>query len=259
VPIRSLPRPRGRSLVGVLSILALAALTAACAGLPTARGHRVTHSTESPRATPSGSSLEGRFSYDQMDQYVDAVVPMITAWTHQTWPDQPDPARVVYVPHAASGPEGCRDSSGRLARYSARSYEYCGSDGRIYVGQDMLWSLYTEAGDAGPAVGLAHEWGHHIQSLVGVPAPESAAEAVGLEDQADCIAGAWTRFTDQQGWLEYPDDIEDIEALFPLIGSAEGPGRDHGTTPERVDSFNIGWEGGVAGCNEFYPDTPLVG
>ncbi|MGE5829288.1 MAG: hypothetical protein ACM30G_13145 [Micromonosporaceae bacterium] len=71
------------------------------------------------------------------------------------------------------------------------------------------------------------------------------------------MAGAWTRFTDQQGWLEYPDDIEDIEALFPLIGSAEGPDRDHGTAEERLNSFNVGWERGLSSCDEFY--TPLVG
>ena len=41
------------------------------------------------------------------------------------------------------------------------------------------------------------------------------------------------KFTDEQGWLEVPDDIEDIELLFPLIGSAEGVDRDHGTTEER--------------------------
>jgi predicted metalloprotease len=247
---------RSRGLV--LLLLALAVLAAACVGLPPSPEPRTPGSTVSPRAAPSGSSLEGRFSYDQMDEYVNAVVPMITAWTHETWPNLPDPTRVVYVPHGASGPEGCRDASGRLARYSAQSYEYCGADGKIYVGQDTLWSLYTEAGDAGPAVGLAHEWGHHVQSLVGVPVPESAAEAVGLEDQADCVSGAWTRFTDQKGWLEYPDDIEDIETLFPLIGSAEGPDRDHGTTEERVQSFNVGWEQGVSGCNRFYPNTPLT-
>lgn len=242
-------------------LIAFAVLTAGCFRLPV-NGARTPPSGEVGSTRPStstspGASLEGRFSYGEMDEYVDAVLPMITEWAHRTWPDLPDPAQVVYVPHGATGPEGCRDSRGRLARYSARSYEYCGADQRIYVGQDMLWSLYTEAGDAGPAVGLAHEWGHHVQSLLGAPPPASPADAVGLEDQADCVAGAWTRFTDQQGWLEYPDDIEDIEALFPLIGSAEGPDRDHGTAEERLNSFNVGWERGLSSCDEFY--TPLVG
>ena len=56
------------------------------------------------------------------------------------------------------------------------SYEYCPVDQAIYVGQDMLWEFYTRTGDAGPAVGLAHEFGHHIQSQLGVPLDQMAAE-----------------------------------------------------------------------------------
>ncbi|MGE5829287.1 MAG: neutral zinc metallopeptidase [Micromonosporaceae bacterium] len=176
MPVRS-PRPARRSLGRLIVLIAFAVLTAGCFRLPV-NGARTPPSGEVGSMRPStstspGASLEGRFSYGEMDEYVDAVLPMITEWAHRTWPDLPDPAQVVYVPHGATGPEGCRDSRGRLARYSARSYEYCGADQRIYVGQDMLWSLYTEAGDAGPAVGLAHEWGHHVQSLLGAPPPAS--------------------------------------------------------------------------------------
>ena len=92
-------------------------------------------------------------------------------------------------------------------------------------------------GDAGPAVGLAHEFGHHIQQLRGVPAPRTAEQSTQHENQADCIAGAWTKYTDEHKWLEYPDDIEDIDTLFPLIGSAEGNDRDHGTAAQRSQSF----------------------
>jgi predicted metalloprotease len=102
------------------------------------------------------------------------------------------------------------------------------------------------------------QYGHHIQQQVGVPAPRTAEESVRHENQADCIAGAWTRYTDDIGVLEYPDDIEDIEALFPLIGSAEGPGRDHGTAGERTDAFNRGFSGDLVACNAYFPSTPLI-
>jgi predicted metalloprotease len=123
----------------------------------------------------------------------------------------------------------------------------------------MLWEFYTRTGDAGPAVGLAHEFGHHIQQMAGVGPPRTADESVRHENQADCLAGAWTRYTDKQGWLEYPDDIEDIELLFPLIGSAEGPERDHGTVAERARSFQLGFDGDVDACSRFTPGTPLIG
>ena len=192
-----------------------------------------------------GESLEGQFDREGMGQYVNAVVPMITEYMQETWPDVPLP-EVVYVPEGRTGREGCIDQSGRQAVATSTSYEYCPVDRAVYVGQDMLWEFYTRTGDAGPAVGLAHEFGHHIQSELGVNL--ESMSSVDIENQADCIAGAWTRFTDERGWLEREDDLKDIETLFPLIGSAEDPTRDHGTTQERAASFEAGFTGGVGAC-----------
>jgi predicted metalloprotease len=216
-------------------------------------------SGQRPRTQATGESLEGKFRYQTMDDYVNAVTPMITKWMEDTWSGMPLPNQVVYVPHGARGPEDCLDPTGRAAVYTSGSYEYCPAEQTIYVGQDILWEFYTRTGDAGPAVGLAHEFGHHIQVQVGVPSPRRADESVQHENQADCLAGAWTRYTDQQGWLEYPDDIEDIDSLFPLIGAAESLDRDHGTPEERKRSFQQGFDGGVPACEDFYPSVPLTG
>jgi predicted metalloprotease len=255
------PAPLARRVGAAILVALLAVLLGGCV-LP--GGDRGGAPQEGPSATrqarpkASGESLEGRFSHETMDAYVDAIIPMITQWMGSTWQRMPYP-RVVYVPSGATGPEECTDPAGRPARYSARSYEYCGANGTVYVGQDILWIFYTRTGDAGPAVGLAHEFGHHIQQQVGVPPPTNVDESTRYENQADCIAGVWTRYTDEQGWLEYPDDIQDIESLFPLIGSAEGPGRDHGTGSERAQSFQQGFDGGVNACSAFYPSAPLGG
>src|SRR5690606_15997762 len=125
----------------------------------------------------TGESLEGRFSYGTMDEYGNAVAPMITAFVEETWPDLPLP-RVVYVPEGASGRQPCQDASGRQARYTSSSFEYCPVEGTIYIGQDSLWVFYTETGDAGPAVGIAHEFGHHIQSQLGLPIGQLSSVAV---------------------------------------------------------------------------------
>jgi predicted metalloprotease len=231
----------------VVAAGALAVLVIGCFRLPAEEGSAPRE--ETPTTEESPSSLEGAFDYGEMDEYVDAVVPMISQWSEETWPDLPGPSRVQYVPRGASGREACETQDGGQARYTSKSYEYCGGDQTIYVGQDMLWALYEETGDAGPAVGIAHEWGHHIQQQFGVPAPQSREDYIAMENQADCLAGAWVRYTDQQKWLELPDDIEDIELLFPLIGSAEGPDRDHGTTRERMSAWQRGFERGVGACN----------
>lgn len=211
-----------------------------------------------PQPPRNGDSLEGKFSYDTMDDYVDAVVPMITDWADATWKNMPLPRTVLFVPRNADGASACVDSDGGRALYTSESYEYCPADEVIYVGQDMLWEFYSRTGDAGPAVGLAHEFGHHVQTQVGVPDPRTADESIRHENQADCIAGAWTKYMNEVGSLERDDDLADIDALFPLIGSAEGPDRDHGTARERLEAFSDGFEGGLTACNAFYPGTPLI-
>jgi hypothetical protein len=251
-------RVRSVTFAAAVSLFGLALL--ACAGLPAddPGGEPSAPAAVTPSTGATGESLEGKFSYDTMDKYVNAILPMITQWMKETWPGMPL-AKVIYVPHGAEGPEDCLDADNRAAAYTAASFEYCGAGQVVYVGQDMLYTFYERTGDAGPAVGLAHEFGHHIQQQVGVPSPRSAEESTQHENQADCLAGAWTQYTDKQKWLEYPDDIEDIDTLFPLIGSAEGGARDHGTAAERKQSFQKGFSGGVAACESFYPSVSLRG
>ena len=80
-----------------------------------------------------------------------------------------------------------------------------------------------------------------------------------MENQADCVAGSFTAWLDSEGRLDYPDDVDDIDVLMTMIASAEeDPMRDHGTLDERVDSFVHGFEQGLVGCNDFFPDTPLL-
>ncbi len=177
-----------------------------------------------------GGSLEGCFTYSQMDQYLGAIEPMVAQFFETSYPSVPLP-RVAYIP------------SGRMAREAcgygdSDAYEYCSADGTIYIGQDLLWAFYKQAGDAAPAIGLAHEWGHHLQAELGVPSARTAAQSVTYENQADCISGAWARYAGEQGWLEPKDDLQDVQTLLQDIGSREGPGRDHGTTAEREQAFN---------------------
>src|SRR5690606_28680706 len=126
----------------------------------------------------------------------------------------------------------------------------------IYIGQDLIWAFYRQAGDAAPAVALAHEWGHHLQSMLGVPFARSQSQAIAFENQADCISGAWAKYADEQAWLE-DDDLGDIETLLRLIGSRESRARDHGTTAERAEAFQLSYENGIEACNAYFPNSPV--
>ena len=204
-----------------------------------------------PTRTPQFASLEGRFSFDRIGAFLSAVEPMVAQFFETPLPDLPDPGSIVFVPRgrASSSPCGYHDSE---------AYEYCPAGQSIYIGQDLLWAFYR-MGDAGPVVALAHEWGHHLQALRRVTPPRTPAQSVNYENQADCIAGAWTNYAGAQGWLELPDDLDDVGGLLRAIGSRETSRRDHGTGAERANAFHLGYRDGVKGCNSFSPGTPPVG
>ncbi len=220
---------------------------------PTATATAEPTATSVPAQTVSdtrcGGSLEGCFSYSEMNEYLSDIVPMVEQYFATAYPDISEP-HVVYIP------------TGRIARTycgtsNSDAYEYCTGSSTIYIGQDLLWAFYQQAGDAAPAVALAHEWGHHLQYSLGVQSGQTQAGAIAFENQADCVSGAWAQYADDQGWLETDDDLADIETLMEFIGSRESRARDHGTTAERVEAFNASYEGGIAACNAYFPDSPI--
>ena len=188
-----------------------------------------------------------------MDEYLDAVTPMVAAFFNARFEDVPDPRDIIYV---ARG-QGVRGACGIS---DSQAYEYCAANQTIYVGQDLLWAFYRQAGDAAPAIGLAHEWAHHLQYMLDLPAfsSQSQAAAVNIENQADCIAGAWAKYAKEQGWLEEADDLRDASGLLQAIGSREGAGRDHGTAAERLRAFELSYQGGIAACNSYFPRSPIA-
>ncbi|SDG23404.1 zinc metallopeptidase [Pseudomonas seleniipraecipitans] len=154
---------------------------------------------------------------------------------------------------------------------------YCPGDKQVYLDLSFFRDLeqrYGAAGDFAQAYVIAHEVGHHVQTLLGVSAKVNAARqrgenlegADGLlvrqELQADCLAGIWAHHAQRRlDWLE-PGDLEEALNAANAIGDdrlqQQSRGRvvpdsfTHGTSEQRVRWFTTGFEGGkVNACDTF--------
>lgn len=160
---------------------------------------------------------------------------------------------LVSVAAGTTMPSPCPDAFGDRTQYDW-SLDYCPTDNTVYVGQERLWDTYRQYGPGATVSGLAHEYGHVIQSATGVPAPATADDTIRHEEQADCVSGDVIAYLQDRGT---PAELDDIQRYLTATASIEGPGRDHGTAEERIRSFTLGYDGGLPACSRFYPATPL--
>ena len=125
---------------------------------------------------------------------------------------------------------------------------YCRPDRTIYLVPQFLVDLQYQFGDYAPITVLSHEWGHHIQALLGIVGTNPKE----FELQADCLMGVFTRFADDQGLLDYGDFLEAIETSEeggdPVFLPEDDPDA-HGQAEDRVKALTKGFGGGPAtGC-----------
>ena len=124
---------------------------------------------------------------------------------------------------------------------------YCPVDDTVYYSVPLGQDIQTTVGDYAWITVLAHEWGHHVQVVLGIE-PELTIDR---ELQADCFSGAYAQRALQQGFLQEGDISE---ALMMAILSGDPVEMDemtegaHGSGDYRVTSFMEGYFNGSAAC-----------
>jgi predicted metalloprotease len=151
---------------------------------------------------------------------------------------------------------------------------YCPADLKVYLDLGFFRELrdrFGAPGDFAQAYVIAHEFGHHVQNLLGISSevsqeqrrdPGSANElSVRLELQADCLAGVWAHSAYQDDLLE-EGDLEEGLAAAAAVGDdrlqKQAGGRvqpesfTHGSSQQRMQWFRTGFQtGSVSACDTF--------
>ncbi|MEO5499176.1 MAG: neutral zinc metallopeptidase [Candidatus Saccharimonadales bacterium] len=131
---------------------------------------------------------------------------------------------------------------------------YCPADQTIYLDETFFdgiqQQLNADTGDVAQAYVIAHEVGHHVQSLQGTLNQQS--DPIKLELQADCYAGTWSNSI--SGIFENEDEINEALGLASAIGDdriqekTQGQVNPetwtHGSSEQRVQWFKTGFASG---------------
>lgn len=226
-------------------------------------GPDAAYQQQQPGVRGAPTDREGRF-VDVVATSVDEVWSQIFRQEGKTY--RPPAAEVLYDRSTVTG---CGLGQSAMGPF------YCPQDHKIYLDLSFWRELdqrFGASGEAARAYVIAHEMGHHVQSLLGedrearrLGAQGPASGSVRLELQADCYAGVWAahvgEVTGGKVSLD-PKDIEDGLRAAAAVGDdtlqRETTGEvmpdsfTHGTSAQRTRWFRAGVDSGdPAACDTF--------
>jgi predicted metalloprotease len=220
-------------------------------------------------AGPASGPVQSSAAEDSLVKFVSVVLDSSQAMWARRLPEMGDQyraARLVLF----------RDAIGSACGHAtaASGPFYCPGDEKVYIDLGFYQELrdrFGAPGDFAQAYVLAHEVGHHVQTVLGVErevrrlqsgAPDRANElSVKMELQADCYAGIWAHDANLKGMLEGGDVEEGLGAASAVgddrlqrqAGQAVNPDAfTHGTSAQRIEWFRRGYQTGeIRACDPF--------
>ncbi|MFT5657785.1 MAG: putative metalloprotease [Gammaproteobacteria bacterium] len=153
---------------------------------------------------------------------------------------------------------------------------YCPEDKKVYIDLSFFKDLQTSygaSGDFAQAYVIAHEIGHHVQTITGLSASVAKAKkglsqvkanqlSVRQELQADCYAGIWAHHANRSRQILEAGDVDEALTAASAIGDdrlqRQSQGHvtpdsfTHGSSQQRVKWFKVGLEtGAIERCDTF--------
>ncbi len=166
------------------------------------------------------------------------------------------PTLVVFANSVSTG--GCGDATSDVGPF------YCPGDQRLYI-DPSFYSVMEQRlrapGDFAQAYVIAHEVGHHVQSLIGSSRLETRGDtsnqnSVRVELQADCLAGVWGHTARASLQVTDHDLGEALTAAHAIgddtLGHSDERTFTHGSSEQRTRWFRRGFDSGDARqCDTF--------
>ena len=234
----------------------------------------------------NGTSSEPATSTDRDTEFVKVVLADTEEVWHQVFNEAgstyKEPSLLLFNGQVSSA---CGSASAATGPF------YCPGDQTVYLDTSFFVEMrqnlgitgdkqdsggqanQDKAGDFAQAYVIAHEVGHHVQTLLGITQQVNEASrqvtstqanklSVLQELQADCFAGVWAQRNQERVQFLEPGDIDEAINAAGQIGDdrlAQASGREvvpdnftHGTSQQRVQWFTRGLESGnIQSCDTF--------
>ena len=259
---------KSTGLIGIIVLLVGAYYGVDLSGL-------VGNTTQFSQPTQQQSIQQDRV-YSIQEQQLEKLSSVVLKETENIWSNYFKKIGLTYQMPKLVLYEGATHTACGTGQASAEPF-YCPGDHKLYIDLSFYNTMKNQLkaeGDAAFAYVLAHEVGHHVQTLLGtiqkvnqaqrqVSEKESNVLSVKLELQADCYAGVWGYYAQKDGLFE-AGDIEEAYNAAEAVGDDTLQQRaqgytvphtyTHGTSAARKKWFQRGLQtGDINQCNTFAP------